>query len=244
VSPAATIKLLDDGVQPDRRRGRGATQPPRRSVRSAWGRTGLLLKKQVPNILSLSRIPLGVLFFLLFRAGSPAADYTALVILVSLATDVADGFLARRLGVLSEAGKWLDAFSDFVFFLFVYLSFHLGGIMPLALLVLFFAREVVMYSLVRPLSRARGLEVGARPAGKVKTALQSVGTLAVAVMSALAAHGIIAADAYRRAALGVLVLLIAASVLSLYWYVVPLFGAGGGARGPSGAGGRTPGAKR
>jgi phosphatidylglycerophosphate synthase len=173
---------------------------------------------------------MGILFFVFFRADSGVSDYCALVILVSVITDVVDGFLARKLGALSEAGKWLDAFSDFVFFLFVYLSFHLAGIMPLALLLLFLAREIVMYSLLRPLSRARGLDVGARPAGKVKTALQSIGALAVAVMSALTSHAIMGPEAYRRAALGVLVVLTTASVLSLYWYVAPLFRAAGPAK--------------
>lgn len=68
--------------------------------------------KNIPNILSLSRIVLA--FGMFFVAGKPMVLFW--VIVVSGITDALDGFLARRLHCESDLGARLDSLGDLLFF--------------------------------------------------------------------------------------------------------------------------------
>ena len=69
--------------------------------------------KQIPNILSVSRIAL-CLPLLLVKAMT--VPFWILYMIAGL-TDMLDGFLARRWGVESKIGARLDSLADFVFVL-------------------------------------------------------------------------------------------------------------------------------
>ncbi len=64
----------------------------------------------LPNILSLSRIPLGLAasFFLWRREIVP----TAITVFLAISTDFLDGFIARRTGTASEWGRIFDPMAD------------------------------------------------------------------------------------------------------------------------------------
>jgi len=69
------------------------------------------LKKQIPNILSFSRVPLAIVLF--FTSAMPAIFIpTYFVIGV---TDAADGYLARRFHWESKLGEKLEAIGDITF---------------------------------------------------------------------------------------------------------------------------------
>jgi CDP-diacylglycerol--glycerol-3-phosphate 3-phosphatidyltransferase len=93
----------------------------------------------VPNALSLLRIAL-VPLLLALAAGGYTYAFTALLAL-SFATDVLDGFLARRLGQTSTLGAQLDSWGDFA----VYASLPLCAwwLVPDA-----FARNVTFFALI------------------------------------------------------------------------------------------------
>ena len=67
---------------------------------------------RIPNGLSLLRLGLAPVLLLLAWLGQ--ADAFLAVLITAFATDAADGFLARRLGVASERGAWLDSRADLV----------------------------------------------------------------------------------------------------------------------------------
>lgn len=73
----------------------------RRMSRSPW-----------PNILTGSRIMLAPVMVATAMAGE--RGWFAAVLTVALATDVFDGFLARRLNAYSELGRKLDSVADYV----------------------------------------------------------------------------------------------------------------------------------
>jgi CDP-diacylglycerol--glycerol-3-phosphate 3-phosphatidyltransferase len=177
----------------------------------------------LPNVLSLSRIALGAAVLLLLPRLQPATTLLCLgLALVSGLTDYLDGRIARRSRSVSVFGKWVDPISDFIFFLFVYLSFHLVGLMPLVLLLLFLARELTMYGVIRTLYTIRRIDPGARMAGKIKTALQVAGTIAVLVLLLLSLLGVVGRPTLDTVALVILSVLVAVSLGSLPWYVRPL----------------------
>ena len=180
-------------------------------------------RKHIPNLLSLSRIAFGVLFYLLFRRAAAASTTICLgIITAGMLTDYLDGTLARRNNLVTLAGKWIDPLSDFTFFFFVYLSFYSLSLMPLILFVLFLLREASMYMLVRPLYIKRKMDPAAKTPGKVKTVLQNVGSLIVTLLAAGGQVGALSPSALRAVSASLLSVMVASSLVSMYWYVKPL----------------------
>lgn len=68
---------------------------------------------RVPGLLSLSRIPLGLLFAISMRRGRPRLALAAL--LAAGLTDVADGYYARRFDQATPIGAVADAVADKAF---------------------------------------------------------------------------------------------------------------------------------
>lgn len=94
---------------------------------------------------SLSRIGLALLFVLSFQRQLTLLYVSIGLCLVALATDVLDGFLARRLGVASIDGRLWDSLGDKAFYVAVIVAFNsqglLGPLVSWALIV----REVALY---------------------------------------------------------------------------------------------------
>ena len=177
----------------------------------------------LPHLLSLLRLPLGVLLYVLVLRRQPWPAVAALGVVVAAAlTDYFDGALARRLGVVTVLGKWLDALCDAAFFAWVYLSLMRIDLMPPVLFALFAARELLQYAVIRPLSTSRGLDPGAKLPGKIKTGLQVLGSCTILVLLALSLDGLLAPEILRRVCVVALSVMVAVSVVSLGWYVAPL----------------------
>jgi len=70
--------------------------------------------RRLPLALTLARLPLAGLGFVAVGADRPG--WVLAAALAAVATDVLDGFTARRLGVASEFGANLDSMVDFVFY--------------------------------------------------------------------------------------------------------------------------------
>jgi cardiolipin synthase len=182
-------------------------------------------RKHIPNLLSLSRIALGVLFFLLFRRGTTATAAICLGIIVAgMITDYLDGTLARRNNLVTMAGKWIDPISDFSFFFFVYLSFYTVSLMPLILLILFLLREISMYTAVRPLYIKRRMDPAAKTPGKLKTVFQNAGASIITTLAIGYHLELLSFSTLRTVSILLLSLMVAISLGSMYWYVKPLVG--------------------
>ena len=68
------------------------------------------IRHRLPNGLSLLRLGLAPILLALAWLGQ--ADAFLVLLITAFATDAADGFLARRLGVTSERGARLDSHAD------------------------------------------------------------------------------------------------------------------------------------
>jgi len=181
------------------------------------------INRHLPNILSFSRIAIGLIIFLLLKEATLFSTIIAMVLLiVGLLTDYYDGKLARKNNTVTLFGKWVDPFSDFVLFFFIYLSFYALKLMPLVLFILFLARELSMYLVIRPLSMVKNLDSGAKMPGKIKTALQIAGSLLILAMLITNQLGFIPYHLLDAISKYILILLVTVSVVSLYWYIKPL----------------------
>ncbi len=126
----------------------------------------------LPNALTLSRlaaIPF-VMALLLVRFEGHDQLAAALFILFSL-TDTADGQIARRRRMVSDLGKFLDPLADKLYVLSVLIVLVQEGLVAAWVVVVIFARELVI-TLLRSVGMRQGLVIAAAPLGKTKTILQ------------------------------------------------------------------------
>ena len=142
----------------------------------------------LPNLLSLARLPLGALFWAALGP-TPAGAAAALAILAAAAvTDMLDGMLARRSRTdLAGIGSWLDPICDKLFVGAVLAALHVERGVPLAMLALIVARELLqlpmslVYRVIPTLRRWLRYDFRASLLGKAATISQFL-TIVVLVL--------------------------------------------------------------
>lgn len=176
----------------------------------------------LPNTLSILRLLLAPIVVWLLLEGTSEALTTALVLMIlAEASDFFDGHFARTLGQESTLGRVIDPVCDVVYHISVFLAFVKLGWMAPWILFLIYARDLsVPY--IQALARQRGVDIGVRLSGKVKTAVNGGAQLAVvAAMSGLVPAWLAGAGATADAAI---VLALVVSLVSLLDYTLAAFG--------------------
>lgn len=126
----------------------------------------------LPNAITLSRLVLTVIFVIGTTAGTVIGHSIGLAsFLVAAASDWLDGYLARKLGLVTPLGKLLDPLADkiLVCAAFVYLTAH--GLCPVWATSLIIAREFLVTGL-RQIAIEAGQVLAADRLGKWKTTFQ------------------------------------------------------------------------
>ena len=95
-------------------------------------------------------------------------------------TDVVDGWLARRMGLVTVIGKFLDPVADKLIVLGAMVMLVRLGRFPAWVAILLLSREFVVTGL-RQIAASEGLVIAAGQEGRRKTALQLVGIIALCV---------------------------------------------------------------
>lgn len=134
----------------------------------------------LPNLLTLSRIPIlfGVVGFL-YAPLTGASTLAFVLFVVGALTDWADGYYARKQGLVSNFGKLMDALTDKVFMVGLFISLLVIGILPewtLPLLLLILSREFLITGL-RLVAASDGVVLAAEKSGKHKTVSQMVAAI-------------------------------------------------------------------
>jgi len=131
----------------------------------------------LPNLLTMGRILVIPLVLWLLDQGTPKdCIYAALVYSAAAITDLLDGWLARRMGIVSVLGKFLDPLADKLLVMAALVWMVPMGRVPEWAVVLLLAREISVTGL-RSIASSEGLVISAGGSGKNKTALQMVGIL-------------------------------------------------------------------
>ena len=98
--------------------------------------------KQIPNILSTFRLILVGVFVYLFINKQYA--WCLAVYLTAFATDILDGYLARKHNWITNAGKVLDPLADKLMLFAVLCCFYSIGEIPLYVLLIVFIKDLIM----------------------------------------------------------------------------------------------------
>ncbi|MBI4211278.1 MAG: CDP-diacylglycerol--glycerol-3-phosphate 3-phosphatidyltransferase [Deltaproteobacteria bacterium] len=98
--------------------------------------------------------------------------FSALLVCAAMISDVIDGYLARKYGVISAFGQLIDPLADKLLFLTAMIMMIPLGRLPAWIVVIFLSRELTVTSL-RAIAVERGIVIAASKLGKYKSAFIS-----------------------------------------------------------------------
>jgi CDP-diacylglycerol--glycerol-3-phosphate 3-phosphatidyltransferase len=132
----------------------------------------------IPNILTLSRLPLSVALFACIAYQCWLAGL--IVFAVAALTDWLDGLLARRLNQMSAFGRSIDPLIDKVLTggAFIYLMPVKDAELSEWMVTVVVGRELLITG-IRGIMETRGVKFGADALGKIKMILQCVVLVAI-----------------------------------------------------------------
>jgi CDP-diacylglycerol---glycerol-3-phosphate 3-phosphatidyltransferase len=141
----------------------------------------------LPNIITVARIAAcPVIFFLAIAPGATARFWAFALFVIAALSDVWDGYLARRYGLITDMGKLLDPIADKLLLVATFVPFyivsHRGSeldlipwwdAMPMWVMVVIFGREIFI-TLFRSYAVRRGVVIPAGKSGKRKALFQAL----------------------------------------------------------------------
>ena len=131
----------------------------------------------LPNILTMMRIAaIPVMAALLFSPSRRAGFWAAAVFALASITDWLDGYLARKMGIVTVFGKFLDPIADKLIVMAALIMILPFERVPAWMVLLILGREIVITGL-RGIASSEGIVIQASELGKFKTIFQIVAIL-------------------------------------------------------------------
>lgn len=142
----------------------------------------------VPNMLSLLRVFLSplVVIFLTLKISTPVPIFEKLgasisygdliagfVFIIAALTDTADGYIARKKGIVTNLGKFIDPLADKILVIAALISLVELQRLPAWIVVVIIARDFIVTG-VRLVAVAEGVVIAASSMGKLKTVGQII----------------------------------------------------------------------
>ncbi|MCO4761577.1 MAG: CDP-diacylglycerol--glycerol-3-phosphate 3-phosphatidyltransferase [Myxococcales bacterium] len=204
------------------------TKPASKRPRPSPLREELL---NLPNMLTMARVAIIPVVFVLMDLSDPlahgawdarwAAFWTALLFFGASVTDFLDGWLARKLGLESMFGRFMDPLADKLLVMVTLLQLVRLDRAPAWLVALLLSREIGITGL-RAIAMEEGMHLPSDRFGKWKTALQMTGLGGLLVHFPVDTNfGIFRAVIdYHRVGLALLVVSMVFSLLSAGGYMM------------------------
>jgi len=128
----------------------------------------------LPNILTMTRIAaIPLMAALLMSPTQSAGFWAAAVFSLASITDWLDGFLARRMGIVTIFGKFLDPIADKLIVMAALIMILPFGRVPAWMVLVILGREIIITGL-RGIASSEGIVIQASDLGKFKTIFQLV----------------------------------------------------------------------
>ncbi len=126
----------------------------------------------LPNSITVARLVLAAIFVVVASLGTPAGNLAALICFALAAvSDFLDGYLARKLNLVTSLGKLLDPLADKILVAAAFVHLTALGIAPVWLTSVIIAREFLVTGL-RQIAVEQGQVIPADNLGKWKTTFQ------------------------------------------------------------------------
>lgn len=133
--------------------------------------------RSLPNLISMSRLALAAAFVLIGRT-----DVRIVLVMLALATDYLDGWLARRARSMTRTGAFVDPFADRVFVLVGVSVFLFEGTITTFEYFVMISRDLMTafgFLVARAVPSLRPVAFHARFPGKLVTVLQLATFIAI-----------------------------------------------------------------
>ena len=128
----------------------------------------------LPNKLTISRIILAPIFMVFFLTDNVYSNYFATFIFcVAALTDLYDGHLAKKTGVITGFGKFMDPLADKILTSTALISFVASGYVETWIVLIIIVREFLVTGL-RSLAAYRGVVIMPSILAQRKTALEMI----------------------------------------------------------------------
>lgn len=128
----------------------------------------------IPNILTMLRIAaIPVLCVLLLSPDRESGFWAAALFAAASVTDWLDGYLARRMGIETVFGKFLDPIADKLIVMAALIMILPYNRVPAWMVLVILGREIIITGL-RGIASTEGIVIGASVLGKFKTIFQLV----------------------------------------------------------------------
>ena len=138
----------------------------------------------LPNKLTMLRMVLVPVYLVLLAVG---LDWPALIVFaVASITDLLDGKIARKHGLVTNFGKFMDPIADKMLTHTAFIMLCAMGRLNVVACIIFVAREFVVSGL-RLVAVEQGHVIAAGMSGKIKTVLQMILALVLTVLPSLTA---------------------------------------------------------
>ncbi len=134
----------------------------------------------IPNFLSIFRIVLiPVFLYLIFVPSVETRVWALVVFIVASITDMLDGWSAKKLGQVTDIGKFLDPLADKFLVISALIAFLiLDPLIPLWMVLVIVFRDILI-TLMRYLAIKRTSALRTTRFGKVKTTFQMISIIVI-----------------------------------------------------------------
>jgi cardiolipin synthase len=132
-----------------------------------------IFRLSIPNLITLARILLVPV--LVWAIATNRMNVAFLLFVVAAVSDAVDGFLAKRFGMKTELGAYLDPLADKVMIVSIYVTLGITTVIPLWIVILVVSRDIMIVGAII-LSWLVDRPVAIRPhvVSKLNTAAQIV----------------------------------------------------------------------
>lgn len=131
----------------------------------------------LPNVLTMMRIAaIPLLVYLLMSPSRVAGFWATTVFALASITDWLDGYFARRMGIVTIFGKFLDPIADKLIVMAALIMILPYGRVPAWMVLVILGREIIITGL-RGIASSEGVVIQASNLGKFKTIFQIVAIL-------------------------------------------------------------------
>ncbi len=135
----------------------------------------------LPNMITLGRLFLIPPVIWLIDPTDPVRNlYASLIFAAASLLDILDGYLARKQGLVTVFGKFVDPLADKLMAMSAMIYLVVVSLLPAWLVVVMLSRDLYING-IRQIAAERGIVIAAGEGGKMKTVFQLVGICCVLV---------------------------------------------------------------